>query len=79
MVMPRKLSSLPTLSALSPSWVTEKLATGVGVPGSWWALGLVRKIDELRASAEDDAVGLRVRSVAGVPCGVDDGVAVRVI
>ena len=72
MVRPRKLSSLPTLSALSPSWVTEKLATGVGVPGSWWASGAVRGIDELRACAEDDAVGLRVRAVAGVAGGVED-------
>ena len=32
-VSPRKLSSLPILSGLSPSWVTLKLPTGVGGPG----------------------------------------------
>ena len=35
MVRPRKLSSLPILSALSPSSVMLKLPTGVGGPGFW--------------------------------------------
>jgi hypothetical protein len=37
--MPRKLSSLPILSCLSPSRVTLKLPTGVGIPGFWSAVG----------------------------------------
>ena len=41
MVRPRKLSSLPILSALSPSSVTEKLASGVGVTGVWKLSGAV--------------------------------------
>ena len=79
MVMPRKLSSLPILSALWPSSVTLKLATGVGVPGSCCASGVVREIDELRAGAEDDAVGLRIRAIAGVAGGVEETVAIAVV
>ena len=44
-VSPRKLVSLPILSAASPSWVMLKLPSGVGWPGFWalsgWSDGVM--------------------------------------
>src|ERR1700733_3634317 len=78
MVRPRKLSSLPILSALSPSWVTEMLASGVGY-GCLEAFGSGRRLDELCTCAQNNAVRLRVRAITCVACGVEEVLAITVV
>ena len=60
-VRPRKLVSLPILSALSPSWVTLKLPTGVGVPGL---------LEPLRARAGGDMICAPAPRMTPSGCGL---------
>ena len=59
--------SLPILSALSPSWVTLKLPTGVGWPGCWAASGGLSASMICAPGAEDDAVRLREAPLPAFP------------
>src|ERR1700733_13116652 len=77
-VRPRKLVSLPILSAVSPSSVMLKLPTGVGRPGSGWAAsGFCSAV--IICGADNDSVRLGISTVAGIADGVDDIRAVRVV
>src|SRR5882724_7816992 len=69
MVRPRKLSSLPILSALSPSSVMLKLPTGSGATGA--APGVISCVPAPRITP----VRLRVAAVPGVARRVDEPLA----
>jgi hypothetical protein len=61
------LVSLPTLSALSPSWVTLKLPTGVGRPGVCFDSGRVDGLMICAPAPSTTPVGCGLEPLPALP------------